>query len=167
MTDRLTPEQVIRAALSWIEDTPEGERLRKRAVLVLEAIIEQRDEAIVALVAQRQALEQARGLLDVALALATESEDKIAEAVSSIDRQGAGTVSDRRKRAEEALEWTHQHPSLLASALTTAARDVVAAEDELDRLRQALDRIARAGEGIPDWRAMADSAGAALASPGH
>ncbi len=46
MSDRLTPEQTLRAALSWIEDTPHGERLRKRAVLVLESIIGQLGEGV-------------------------------------------------------------------------------------------------------------------------
>jgi hypothetical protein len=72
----------------------------------------------------------------------------------------ASAEAAERER-DEALARPKTHPFSTGMAAIERAE---AAEAREQQLREALERIARAGEGIPDWRSMADCASAALGS---
>jgi hypothetical protein len=84
-------------------------------------------------------------------------------------------MTDPRKLAEHdnwltpfegsGTEWHESLPSPYTYQESDFSKLVAAVheyEADRDRLREALERIANAGRGIPDWRSMVDEARAAL-----
>jgi hypothetical protein len=69
---------------------------------------------------------------------------------------------DERDRLRSDFDLRDADRGILADAWRKERDARKAAEAERDRLREALERIANAGCGIPDWRSMSDCARAAL-----
>lgn len=90
-----TCPSIVRAALSWIEDNPHGDKIKKRAESVFDAILAERDSLAARVTASEAHIERLRDALGE---LADAADDLIA-GLGNLPQSGRDALEDAAVRA--------------------------------------------------------------------